>query len=486
MRKVHLKTVYLLSLCMALMLTACGSRSFEGETNGTRQMNDKESEDSLAETKKDEERTVESGGNSSTEAKDMSADERQSDRSDTEKSRWILFDADDLKLELIAAKDIDTFGDLYVLKCSYELENKTSVALKNVVIGEWRCASEALYWKSFEGKGTYYCVLDRNFVKGVNEAKKTGEIPISYTVFVKAEKSGEEKEEEYSEDGKICLPADLQTSLVIEPCLDALAEEQVLLENETARVTILGMGLLMKKDLGEFSFTEGELSLVMEVENKGAEDLQFLLSGVALNGVYFAQDEEQTVRPGMKIYVYIECDKLNKQEITSIADCSLMLYCGKKNWRANQQGEGNWYPVELAEHGTYAAYSPEGEVVYDANGLVITCVELKKEDRFDKDDDDRYSWRLFVDNRSDNNLDLQMNECYVNGKKQDRNFYFSANGFGADTGRFVTVTYEVPQSDPIPELSFTMRVKKQGGDAILYTVEDPIVLPVTPTEESSE
>ena len=276
------------------------------------------------------------------------------------------------------------------------------------------------------------------------------------------------------------FPASAGTAVSVLPVLGARAREQVLLDNDSVRITLLGCGGI----LGHFS-SNPDLSGVLYFENKTDDkQLPVGIDGVALNG--FSVDfsgNKTTLQPHRGAYIdfYVTTMTLEKQEITSLADISLLLIANEEELTGtvNYSG-GSWYQLELSEKGNADIQEDFGELLLDNGSFRVYNRGQSTKDISDWSDtyaDIAYFWDLMLVNDSDDNAEFRVTDVRLNGEPDTENQIYLTEDVGAHTRRLVQISDYYFSGDSRPVLTFKPQLRTLGGGTILYTGDDITIRP---------
>lgn len=147
-----------------------------------------------------------------------------------------------------------------------------------------------------------------------------------------------------------------------EPAMGALAKEQMLLETDVLRFTLLGAGSISSAD--------GDLTMTFRLENLTQWEQEVQIAGVAINGIY-EETWGHVLAPGGCVD-YTQC------RISSMADWftgeieSLALLIetkGQEDWTIPSE-ERIWVPVVLEQAGTAGPFET-GTIVWENESVQV-------------------------------------------------------------------------------------------------------------------
>ena len=259
---------------------------------------------------------------------------------------------------------------------------------------------------------------------------------------------------------EVLVPADFAPGPVFLPFMGALAEEQLLLDNEQLRVTLLGLGFSPEE------YVE-KLCCQLRVENRSGETLPFLIKGMAVNGSFFeASSPLVNLSPGTLSFpcVSLSSSTLEDRGIDSIGELSLWLRAGEAaQGGAFIDSPGSWYPVVLSRSGQAGGEPSYERILYEDD---LVRIAFSGADSFSYDGKTTYCCRLIVWNFSD--LDL-----YLVSRSEPWLFCKVGAGYWTQC----TVFRTVPDGTPCPEAPLFFDIMTEGGGAILVANLGPVLLP---------
>lgn len=248
----------------------------------------------------------------------------------------------------------------------------------------------------------------------------------------------------------------------------ALAERQVLYEDEKSRITLLMFGTSSVVDE----------NLYILFENLSSNNATMTLSGIAVNGRTIDTLESTISLPGnskqVKEYIILDSD-YTLQRINQIRDVSLCLSIKNEDGHTFDSSDNSkWFSVLLKESAEEQEQSVSGQVVYDKNDICITVTD------FDMASNNRKNpsptWHAFVENNSDYNITLyptDENNSYSN-------INISQNIVGARQSAFIDFTWGgnliIPEDieAPLPCVSFSLHMF--CNSKILFYADELITL----------
>lgn len=249
--------------------------------------------------------------------------------------------------------------------------------------------------------------------------------------------------------------------------MDALGEEQVLMDNDRGRITLLECGCYPDDH-------EQNLSGMLYFENQSQIRRRFEVTAVKVNGILLNSflSDSCSPTPGTGEYstFQVRWDDIALAGITSIYSLELLIVDGQAttngyheaHW-GKQSKAGTWYPVTLSRSGSAPEESakPEeidGTVIYDEDG--VTIYYLQHEERHYRND----AWTIPV--------------CVVNSRSDDIsvNFVTSERTSGEASGSSVLANAENTVSDTV--YLYTTSGQPLSGTITIYTLSrDKLLIP---------
>ena len=249
--------------------------------------------------------------------------------------------------------------------------------------------------------------------------------------------------------------------------MDALGEEQVLMDNDRGRITLLECGCYPDDH-------EQKLSGMLYFENRSQIQRHFEVTAVKVNGMLFNMYLGKRCCPASGTGEYstfqVRWDDIASAGITSIYSLELLIVDGQpttngyyKVYWGNQSKDGTWYPVTLSRSGSAPEESAEpeeidGTVIYDEDG--VTIYYLQHEERHYRND----VWTIPV--------------CVVNSRADDIsvNFVTSERTSGEASGSSVLANAETTVSDTV--YLDTTSGQPLSGTITVYTLSrDKLLIP---------
>ncbi|MBR0397130.1 MAG: hypothetical protein IJI10_02570 [Eubacterium sp.] len=285
---------------------------------------------------------------------------------------------------------------------------------------------------------------------------------------------------------KVSFPEDYAPELICEPAYDMLAEAQVLRDEGGIKISLVGCG-------GYYGASDG-ISGILCIENDSQETIPYHISAAEVNGrtveLYSDGSGSGSLPAGALRYFDFRIGESELEEagITSAAEMKLQVLTDTEQNTGvmMRSAGGNWYPVKLTQHGELSDVFAPGEVIYEDDwiqlGYIGTRIDWYPEDEYQEEAHGYCNWDLAVVNKTDENIELRMEDAVVNGVPADESEakpYFRSDEIGAHAKRNLSAFLRI-QENQVPEISFRIQVRKQGGGALLNYAED--VVTITPDE----
>ena len=268
------------------------------------------------------------------------------------------------------------------------------------------------------------------------------------------------------------LQTDISSKLTLNntcahPAFGARAEQQLLVENDNVRVTLLGIGT-SKTD----SVYDSEI--VLYAENLSNEPLRIGIGGLAANQrfISFGSSEVVPAKTSMCITSRISKSTIEELHITEIESLSLLIRITNGHYVFIGFSETFWCPVTLVEQGKVNEDFPEAEqVIYNKRDIRIALGKPEITDT-------GITWPLTLYNGLPYGISIDFVNASVNGKPL-HDTYLYADGkagplqFGADE---VRLSYD---DEEIREISFQVRVLDIFEESMFYTDDETITLQIS-------
>lgn len=264
------------------------------------------------------------------------------------------------------------------------------------------------------------------------------------------------------------------------PAYDALAKEQVLIDNDTVRATLLGAGCNQAFGYGIYK----DFSGIIRFENKSDEAIPLKINSACINGISFdniVSNPDIMLPPSVETMLSFEINSsyIADNNITSIWNVSLQILTDEsENTGYSSTGleGGSWYDLELSSKGEVTDVDP-GQLIYEDDSISVSCIG--EEFIENASGTVRYIWTLKIDNKTDQDIALHRGVHTLNGEDIDRNnldvFLYSVNCIRANGFTYTEMTYSGEPID-IEEVTSTFSISNSGKSKLLYESDTPIVI----------
>ena len=269
---------------------------------------------------------------------------------------------------------------------------------------------------------------------------------------------------------QLSFPEEYEYGLIFEPYLEAAAEKQVLLEDDTRKISLIQFG-------GYFSINRVQPEIAFEFTNKTDNNLTINIPGVIVNGMYFQDGASAELRPHQTMFKSGELSGLEKQELDSIQELSVLVTSYKK-WYEGEKSNSNGVdicPVVLSQSGVSKQEWEKGTTLYEKNGLRIG---LRQNVQREECDDGRikYTWYFSIFNDTDDFQKLDIASI----KKDDELLNLADSIFPSTIGPHSMVysryDFYCEEKEERPTISLYLNVINAANDSLLYQITEPIVL----------
>lgn len=400
------------------------------------------------------------------------------------KTVWQIFEGSGITAEYACGLDYKSGRRRDVVRVKNEADEELIVSISDFRINDTIYTDEYFFSSVESGK------TSENEVNVLTQAILTAEldgIPVtklSGTAEVFSWETDENGEEKKLDEASfaITFPEDMELEMFCEPAYDMLAEQQILSEDHEVRISLLGCGRYFGMDDG--------VSGILCIENQGTRDVPFAISKAEINGLTISASiqGQQTgnIPAGTTRYFMFEiyAGDLEDAHIESISDMKLQILTDRdQNSSVFHTSGGKWYSFVLAQHGDPDETFEQGEVVYEDDWVRIGyrggLADWHSGGIFG--DYGSCTWTLAVINKSDENIELELTEQQVNGKEKEELSHVPVLStqdavVGANAKRIVTIYMAMDEEIPLPEISFLLQVRKQGGGALLNNSKERVIL----------
>ncbi|MBE7036166.1 MAG: hypothetical protein E7403_02600 [Ruminococcaceae bacterium] len=240
------------------------------------------------------------------------------------------------------------------------------------------------------------------------------------------------------------------------PYLGALAEEQVLLENEEVRVTLLQFG-------EHENYTEGYL----RIDNLSARPMYPSIVGINVSGISLNGKRAVLLYPGHSTYMPFDIYSMDSNyRLKAITDLTLVIGCSKSNEFLSSPDVVYELPVTLTEKGTITeeVANASGQLIFDKNDVQIFL------NAYGINASGNSSWNATVFNNSNQAISVDFEPIEVNGYVSSATIYPGQN---ADI--YFTCYEQIASS-----WNGTIYIMDADQTSILFASDELITLPAKP------
>jgi len=251
------------------------------------------------------------------------------------------------------------------------------------------------------------------------------------------------------------------------PVLGILAKEQILLQTENVRVTLLGLG-----GNGIDSTLRGALC----IENLTDLPLQLIPDGLVLNGVYAdLHGNESPIPARSRVYRYFDLlESVRKTNgITAVETAQLLLKetVYSPLFTGNQAKSLTWCPIELSQCTPASKFPGDGQIIFEENGIRVRLIDAttNKTSR---------TWQLALENNTQQDIALNLTDLQINGKPvlpEESHLHLSYAQAGAQQRTMMELKHYYLE-DPLESVDFRFRILDFNREAILFTGANIITL----------
>ncbi len=308
----------------------------------------------------------------------------------------VILETEDVTVSVAAARDFKTGAPIYCLLGSNRSQEHVYMNLGSdsaLINGEYAASSNSLAYLHLAPGETGLCAMPE-LAKGagLSSQGRLCSLECAYDLY-----RGGDYATLAQGRLKLTVPSEPDFPLRWNSLLDARAEEQLLLDVQGLRITLLGLG----KPL------DGSPLAALQVENRSGADRELQLLGFTFDGIFFYSGKKLSLRDGQLCLPMLSLDPDNVSSlgysgiyfldedrdalphIPSISDAALIL-----------QIDGELYtcPIVLAEHGDQEPPRAEGRLLYQDDTIEL---RLWRHDSVPFREDQAEIWYFWVVNRSD-------------------------------------------------------------------------------------
>lgn len=256
------------------------------------------------------------------------------------------------------------------------------------------------------------------------------------------------------------------------PLRQMLAQQQVVTEENGLRITLL--------DMGGNGTENSRLQANIKWENLTDEPINASIRGLVLDGVYVPAASGGTpIDPGNVIYstLSVSADDLDHAGLNSIKDAKLVVrydsgdsFAGLGNFSQLQR-----YPITLTHQGSGSTFPTGSKVLFNEKGIKITLLEYESS---------TYSntWRVAVENNTDQDICLAMTETILNGTALPNDDYAGNTIYNGALGAHEKTIAEISFIDfdgyVLKSMAFKIRVMDFNEEKTLFVCNSQISLTV--------
>lgn len=395
-----------------------------------------------------------------------------------EEHAFEIYSKDGIQVWFIRALDYETNTVLHWIKEENAGKKNVSFTLEDIVWNSVFTLDDQNLLGLEPGEWKYYDLTDLD--EAVYASGENLLTDLSFRLVIMDRETYEPCGEQ---EVRIELPDKTPAGLYFESYLDAQAEEQVLLDNEDVKISLLHLGRLLTSDYSSKYFRG-----FVRFENKSGYDRPVGVESIRINGLSIdvLADQKETLEKWHScIHSFrVSEDDLAKNGITSISSVSLMLLSDNSEITGTVAlSGGSWYDIELSEAGIAEDESePEGELIFDEADVQIYLNggERTEWSFADSEDEHNFVWYLTVYNNSDADVELNLIDEQLDGADlpEDKHLFIDSDEeVGYHSRRNMPLRmYDWP-SEKSPEVRFRVQLRTVGGGAIVYTSEEPVVIP---------
>lgn len=388
-------------------------------------------------------------------------------------SEAVIYDDHGITLTLMASSSINNYNDCYFLICQNNNDAQYTLKTNQWVVND-----------NINVSGSSYISLDpmASTADPCRELTKTLYMLDVYEVSsIKFSLVIMDENYENIEDIEINTAFDkpIVPSVFYETFMDAKAGEQILIDDDNVRATLLGWG----KEPGG-NYVRGMIFF----ENKSSEQIPVKISGVSINGIFIENfDHVNFLEPGQSCYSLCSMfvSDVEDEGIESITDIRMLLLTdeSQNTGMVNYSG-GIWYPVLLEEKGTAADTFAAGEVLEAADMIEISMLSQEVV-AYEFQDGGIYKNKIAIINNSDENIEVVLEDVFIDGipedtwlkENPDNSFFMENDEVGAHSKRYASINVASYKGEIlIPEITFKIHIRSMAGGAVIHTGEKVITL----------
>ncbi len=238
-------------------------------------------------------------------------------------------------------------------------------------------------------------------------------------------------------------PKDVDVRLSFgQPIFDAWAQEQVLMDNDQMKVTLMGLGGRVPADEWEAFLGNREINATVCVENRTDEFLPIGLLGMCADGRFVsAVGDSDRIPPHCRVYQSISIlgHKLEETGMTSMESISLLLQQDVYSalYTGGTRSELICCPVVLSQRGT-AQPMPKGQKLLEENGIRVSLLSTEVTAS-------SHNWLVLIENTTDNAYRVELT---------DPSWKVISATFGDETAPYISDGQVGPHQYTVAEIIF--------------------------------
>ena len=252
------------------------------------------------------------------------------------------------------------------------------------------------------------------------------------------------------------------------PAFGMLAQEQLLLEKEDVRVTLLGLG---------GNGMDSQLRGAVCIENSGDTPLSMVPEALVLNGVYVTVSGDYGDIPAhSRAYFYFSALDFYRQQsqISTVQTATLLLEQRGYSplFTGNTPVTLHWCHVDLRQSAQPSPFREGGQVLFEENGVRVCLAGTESTDI-------KTTWLLTIRNDTGKDIALNLADVLLDGKAValgDAPVHISHAQLGAGQSCVAQLEYYYRDDAPAQAVSFRFRVMDFAREAILFTGSEQITL----------
>ena len=260
------------------------------------------------------------------------------------------------------------------------------------------------------------------------------------------------------------------------PYRNMLAREQILLETEDMRLTLLGLGGSEKGN---------NLAGAVCMENLSDEQIIIQPCGASFDGIFLSiGGSSTTIPPHCKVYdgLYVSDTTLDQNMIDSIRSVEITFETTQFHTISGGGGFAEQFtlPVKLEQSGRAARFREGSRVLLNENGIKITYLYQEALSN------GSYYWYITVANNTDEAISLDLTQEVINGQALANSEYIGQAVYDTELGphqKRVAKLAFLSDDIALEQMDFCFQIKNFNGETILYTSDKVITIIPEPVPE---